>query len=610
MKTYLNYSQKNAHINNNLLMRKHKQSAQQKTREKNINSRENTELNRPARAISFGGSAGLNKVARLGKKAVTGTIEFVNENEAAYNAIYSLIVAGILKPFFVLNMPGSEDKDKQIVATKNFLQAFIGCFFNLTIGGGFVKKAIDVVKTNWNLFDVVQENGKDKIQVLEPLSQKALETAKDALEKQGKKPNIDEIVDKSDALIKNFNDNHLKAFSSNPDFVRQIKSGVGNSSTYKDAFEVFWKNSTGTICAILKAKASSLLLPGVMAFLFAKKNAQKEAMEKAKQNILLNNSSFKIEQQQFQKMMNKNNGSNLAFKGNVLSKALDGAIDGTATLIEKAGMYDKFGEPLTKVVSKFKKPSARMADFESFAITAYWLQNTARNKKIEPSQRLGLNVHSALVTVVSSTAAFIIDWLLDGRIDKSKENYKRQLAEIADSVKNMEHGENLDTVLQNIPEQIKLGIKDEVVRVLDSKKVLKVTNEDIAEIINNLKSTKTFEGFKLNEDLIRNAADSLEKSEPIRKEIAKICEDKVMVGAKDVAKKLSRAIGDKDAVDKTIKKLTADYGKKLSKFKSLTIFTLVVRFLVPVLMVPYSGKLKKKVAAWQEQRLAQKAQNK
>ena len=43
-------------------------------------------------------------------------------------------------------------------------------------------------------------------------------------------------------------------------------------------------------------------------------------------------------------------------------------------------------------------------------------------KKIDPSQRLGLNVHSALVTVVSSTFAFLLDWAQDGVIEKSQQN--------------------------------------------------------------------------------------------------------------------------------------------------------------------------------------------
>ena len=587
MKTHLNYSQ-NKNINNNMLAHKRKNLMQQ-----GLNKQANTmqNYNRPAQAISFGGSAGLNKGFT---KAFNKTVEFVNDNEAAYNAIYSLIVAGMLKPLFVLNMPGSEEKDKQIVATKNFLQAFLGSFLSLTIGGGFIKKAIDVVKTNLKLFKVDDDNN---LKVFSEESTKVLEVAKEALIKEGKEPTIDEIKQKAKHLIGNFNKNHKDAFEQNTAFLKLMKSGAKNAksgTSYQDAFEVFWKNSTGALTAIGKAKISSLLLPGVMAFLFAKKNAQKEAEQKAKENTLSSNLVFRNEQQQFQRMMNKN--ANPSFKGNLL----DSAIDGGARLIEKAGLSQNFGEPVTKFISKFKKPSARMSDFESFAITAYWLQNTARSKKIDPSQKLGLNVHSALVTVVSSTAAFIIDWALDGLIDKSKASYKTKLNEIAESVQNMPLGENLDTVLEEYSDVVKMGIKDEVVKILDSKhtkeSIAKITDEDITKIIDSLKQTKSFEGINLKKDLIERVARSLEKSEPIRKQILDSCSD--MIGAQDVAKNLARAIAGKEDVTKEIAKLTSKYGRKLSKFKSLTVFTLVVRFLVPVLMVPFSGKLKKKIIEW------------
>ena len=587
MKTTLNYSQ-NKNINNNMLAHKRKHIVQRDLSEQ-INNKQ--ELNRPAQAISFGGSAGLRKVAT---KAFNKTVEFVNDNEAAYNAIYSLIVAGMLKPLFVLNMPGSEEKDKQIVATKNFLQAFLGSFLSLTIGGGFIKKAIDVVKTNFKLFKVEDDNS---IKVFGEESTKVLEIAKEALKKEGKKPTIDEIRQKAKELVKNFNDNHLKTFQQNPEFLKLMKSGAKNiksDTTYQDAFEVFWKNSTGALTAVGKAKISTLLLPGVMAFLFAKKNAQKEAEQKAKQNTLTNNTAFKNEQQQFQRMMNKKSG--VSFKGGLLNSA----IDGSARLIEKAGLSKNFGEPITKFVARFKKPSARMSDFESFVITGYWLQNTARSKKIEPSQKLGLNVHSALVTIVSSTAAFIIDWALDGLIDKSKVSYKEKLENIAKSVKSMEVGENLDTILEGASDSIKMGIKDEVIKMLDSKHtkdgIAKIADSDIATIIANLRKTKTFESFDLKEDLVKRVARSLEKSEPIRKQILSSCGE--MIGAQEAAKNLARAIAGNEDVAKEIAKLTGKYGKKLSKFKSLTVFTLVVRFLVPVMMVPFSGKLKKKIIEW------------
>lgn len=601
MKTHLNYSQRNNNINNNLLMRKHKLTAEQKYKA-NI-TRENTELNRPARALSFGGSAGLNKAAKVITKAFNGTVEFVNDNEAAYNAIYSLIVAGMIKPLFILNSKGSEEKDKQIIATKNFLQAFLGFFLSYTIGGKFVKKAIDKVQTNFNLFD--DKTGK----AIEATSTKALELAKIALKKEGiKNPTIDQIVKKAEELINNFSKNHIKAFQNNPEFVKKLKAGFENSksgTSYMDAFNVFWKNSTGAPTVLLKAKLSSLLLPGVMAFLFAKKNLEREMQEKAKQEALT--SKLTAHEKQLKEMM-KNKDSKISFAGNIISSA----IDGTATLVEKAGLSKSFGEPITKLVSKFKKPSARMADFESFAITAYWLQNTARSKKIEPSQKLGLNIHSALVTVVSSTAAFIIDWALDGLIDRSKNKYSTKLNNIVESIRtnpDLKIAETLDSTLKGIPDEIKMGIKDKVIALLDSKQtkdgLAEITDEEINSIVDSLKTMKAFEGFDLNENIIKRAIESLKKSEPIRKEILEQTKD--MIGAKDIAKNLSRSIGNNQEFPKEIAKLTANYGKKLSKFKSLTIFTIVVRFLVPVILAPYSGKLKKKVAQWQEERQAKKA---
>ena len=188
MKTYLNYSQQNNNINNNMLLRKHKA----KTEQKNTITRENTELNRPARAISFGGSASLNKSL---KKLVNTTIEVANDKVVIFNSIYALLVAGILKPMAVLSMPGSEDKDKQIVATKNFLQAFIGSFLSFTIGGKIITKAVDTINDiDLNLIKVIEEKGKPtRVEAIDPTDEKALKIAKDFLIKENGKKNKDYI---------------------------------------------------------------------------------------------------------------------------------------------------------------------------------------------------------------------------------------------------------------------------------------------------------------------------------------------------------------------------------------------------------------------------------
>ena len=299
-----------------------------------------------------------------------------------------------------------------------------------------------------------------------------------------------------------------------------------------------------------------------------------------------------------------NVGYNISFKGNILSSA----IDGTATIIEKAGM-SSFGEAATKTVSRFKKPSARMADLESIIITGYWVQNTLRSRKIEPSQKLGLNVHSILVTIVSSTAAFIIDWALDGLIDKSKENYSKKLKEIVNQIENKNSYRGIGSIIGNSSDAVKMAIEDEVVHLLDSKitpeGLKEITDGEITNILNKLKNMRTLEGFNLDKKTLNDVIVALGNTEPARKEILEL--SKNMIGSSDIAKQLSRVIGDnEDSINNVIKSLTKQYGKKLSKFKSLTIFTLVVRFLVPVLMVPFSGKLKKKIVEWQEKRAAEK----
>lgn len=627
MKLHLNNSQ-----NNNIgkYMPAHNYERKKQEEFLKITDKKDYHTQRPAQAISFGGSAvsWVDKFVKSNK--ANKIVSFVYDNEAAYNAIYSLIIAGILKPAAVLNMPGSEDKDKQIVATKNFLQAFIGSILGLTVGGGFIKKSVDVVKNNLKLIDSIDDN--NKIKTIAADSEKALELARQTLIKENKglgakfknatqnfgkeqgfnkvkgfisglksdikySPTIDEITSKAKSLVENFEKGHLRIFEKNPEYLNLIKSGLKDAksgTSYADAFEVFWKNSTGALTAIGKAKISSILLPTVMAFLFAKKNAEKEQMEKAKQGTLTQNTSFKNEQEQFQKMLNKNNNQ-VNFKGNILNSSIDNLAKG----IESLGMT-KAGSSLSKLLAKTKKPSARMSDIESFMITGYWLQNTARSKKIEDSQKLGLNVHTALVTAVSSTAAFVIDAALDGLITKAKGSYGGAIKKAVEETKNIHKdliSQSTDSFkIANATPAAKMAIKEACLNLWESGKADK---DAVSNIIKSLESTEAIKqakqgGLVLDEKLITNTIESLKKTEPIRNTL----KDKTseLLSSSTIAKKLSQIdLNDAKAIEKEINSLSSAYGKKLSKFKSLTVFTLVVRFLVPVLMVPFSGKLKKKI---------------
>ena len=171
----------------------------------------------------------------------------------------------------------------------------------------------------------------------------------------------------------------------------------------------------------------------------------------------------------------------------------------------------------------------------SFAITGYWLQNTARSKKIEPSQKLGLNVHTALVTIVSSTAALIIDSALDGVIDKSKDNYKERLIEIAKAnPRKSANTAGVDEVLKDLPETLKMGIIDEISKVLENKEpvngVAEITPDEINEIVERLMKFDVFKKVNFSDKaLVEQAAESLKETVPLRQSIANSCAD--MIGA-------------------------------------------------------------------------------
>ena len=522
----------------------------------NINTRKNINY-RPAKAISFGGSAASIGDKFLRNHALNKLIAFVNENEAAYNAIYSLLIAGIVKPIVVMKTSGSDEKDKQIIATKNFLQAFVGSFLSLTVGGGLIKKIFDVMKTNLNLIDIDNETG--KIKTILPDSERAFDMASSALIKENtgfgariknaknafsqegilksikaffKKPayfpSSQEVKDKATSMISDFTRNHKSIFDKNTQFVASLKA----NEAQKDAFESFWKNSTGWVTSIGKAKVASLLLPTVMAVLFAKRNLEKKKEEENKLITLNSSNTFKKEQENYKAMMNISSGTKPSFTG----KILDGAIENLSKGVEELAMT-KAGEGAVKTLAKLpkplNKPSARMADLESFMLTGYWVLNTSKSKKIEPSQKLGLNVHTVLVTAVSSISAFLLDTLFDGLIKKAQNAYKNDLSDIVEAVKSQ---------AANVPEAMEL---------------LKEKCSGLYGVDNILKQ------FAHTEINSANAA-------------------------------------------KTVEKLAGDYGKKLGKFKSLTIFTLVVRFLVPVLMVKPSAKLKKKIQKYKEEKIKNK----
>lgn len=186
------------------------------------------------------------------------------------------------------------------------------------------------------------------------------------------------------------------------------------------------------------------------------------------------------------------------------SDAYDKAIAGIAAVIGKAANTDT-SKKFVETLNHFKKPSARMADLASFAITFFYVNNTRKSKKIEEERKMPLMVNNIAVTAVSSTMAALIDKGSDVILDRVKGALCLKKGK-----------EVLDNVVNTVP--------------------------DITE--------------KIDGHSIEEFTEDILKSKEFRIKIK-------------------------------------DYAKRFEKAKSLTVFSITVRFLVTVLMVPVAGKLVK-----------------
>ncbi len=626
-----------------------KQAQSKEAQNKQAEIQLNTRISKPAKALSFGG------LFDTGFKLV----EFVNENEAAYNAIYSLFVAGILKPVAVMNMPGSEEKDKQMIATKNFLQAFLGSFLGLTVGGGFVKKIIDNIDNNLKLLTIDKKTG--TMGVLAETSKEALKIAENILKKEKNsfankiktgfaqaqnakgfskfssffnvlnhgvkyEPSVDEILQKSKSITRNFKENHLQIFAKQPEFSKMLKDNVllkGAETEMLDSYKTFWKNSTGGGTAIMKAMIASALLPPVLKLIFGKKNKQKEEEKLNNQNILNTSKTFLNEKSTLYKSFNN--------KVNFTGNTLDGAINLSTLALEKASV-SKTGQFFPKALSAAKKPSARMGDIESVLITLYWIQNTIRSKKIDPEQKFGFCLHTGLVTLVSSTAAFILDAALDPVILWRKNVYANKIKSIANKTQELypeliKKDGNLFKQISNTKamdnvELAQYAITREINKILSNPDFMKSLeqnkDETIANIVSKLNNIEIIKNNNpVDKALVDKAIENLSVSKELQKNISTLIQKEfgTIFNVKGIVKELSNMFlsnvqsikENPEILIKTVNNLTKNYDKKMSKFKSLTIFTLVVRFLVPVVMVPFTGNLKKKLVELTSRKKAQKA---
>ncbi len=147
-----------------------------------------------------------------------------------------------------------------------------------------------------------------------------------------------------------------------------------------------------------------------------------------------------------------------------MGKVYDKITDGIAHVIGRAS-NTTFSKKCVEALNHFKKPSARMADLASFAITFFYVNNTRKSEKIEEERKMPLMVNNITVTAVSSTMAALIDKGSDVFLDRVKGAFYQEKGK-----------QVLDKVIEKAPEVLEKGedgIKELGRDILNSKEFRK-----------------------------------------------------------------------------------------------------------------------------------------
>ena len=492
-----------------------------------------------------------------------GVLKSVDKNETFYEALTALVVAGMLKPVCVLAMPGAEMEDKQMSATKNSVSAFIGFGLSNLILGPFSSAVNKVVKSI---------DSKDPTKYIKDMNY------------------VDAL--KNEELV-------------------TLANGTKLKSTLGDAFKTTYKKLPDLGVSPMKAALTIALTPYILKLLFGKDKKDKTPKKNPVENpmnkmtimnsIRMNANNVHPVQTAFngQKVQNNNNPSftgnaqnnsslnnNPSFKGSIASEIGDEASEYFASGVKKTielvkkqdkstgfkrlkelynGIFDKhiakgigwiaprkMGQKLVETTARFEKPSARWSDLASFAITYFYVSNTAKSDKIEEERKLPLMINNVMVTAASSTAAFLIDKYTD----KPMENLLRSYLKHNDA-------DLYNKANKKIVESLQIAL-DEGFDQADIDALKKHSSELLSGGLENVS------------DGLKDAIKALKDNDIVQRAIKeKIIEND------DIAKMAASGFE---------KQAKAIYGN-ISKAKSLTVFTLTVRFLVTVLMTPVIGRV-------------------
>ena len=455
----------------------------------------------------------------------------VDKNEAFYEATVALVVAGLLKPICVLAMPGAEREDKEMAATKNAVSAGIGFLLS-------------------NL-------------ILSPCSNAV------------------------NRITKSFNTTNPTKYVKDKQYINALteEALVGSAkSTLGDSFKSSFKKFADIGVSPLKAGVTIALTPIVLNLLF-----KKDEKKKAKKMKPIDNPINKMAVMNSIRMdsTNKTEEVSPSFKGNLNQPSFKGdkvseTIEIASEVVKKKGLLGQakdlytnaLGEPIARLFGKaattkpaqwivekashFDKVSPRWSDLASVAITFFYVNNTRKSKKIDEERKLPLMINNVMVTAASSLAAFLIDKYTDKPMEELLKGYLTKHEVDLHDKSNV----HIKTVLNNVLKST--DIEDNKIKIAG---LMKNGSEIIGE------NSEKIKGMSHH---LQEAVTALEKDGTVQEAI-----EKGLIKSKDIQKMAAAGFSQQ----------ASNVYKNILKTKSLTVFTITVRFLVTVLMTPLIGRV-------------------
>ena len=215
-----------------------------------------------------------------------------------------------------------------------------------------------------------------------------------------------------------------------------------NDTSYIKNNERVFKETAGRlhqpIFLPVRAALTIMIVKPILESLGLSKNGEKIMSPKDKAKIDYSFMSFKglNEKKAFRRFANlntadnKNNNKNVAFKG-AGSAVTEAIAKGVGKIADTKGFR--------KFIEWFKEKNQwfpHLIAAESLWLSGFYMQQTAKSKTIEKDQKLPMILNQGITAVLCTIGAYKLDGVINKKLDKYKDVYKRMNPQLEEKVMN------------------------------------------------------------------------------------------------------------------------------------------------------------------------------